>query len=121
MEIGDFAYTGLRGQSAVNNYQSLLTTITTDILTLEILTHTPIITNTTTEITLDSSVEKSEKEIARENKAIEKRIKEQAEKDLKEEAAEKKKEEAEKKKEEAEKKKQEAAEQKQAKKAKKKN
>ena len=120
MEIGDFAYTGLRGQSAVNNYQSLLTTITTDILTLEILTHTPIITNTTTEITLDSSVEKSEKEIARENKAIEKRIKEQAEKDLKEEAAEKKKEEAEKKKEEAEKKKQEAAEQKQAKKAKKK-
>ena len=97
MDIGDFAYTGLRGQSAVNNYQSLLTQITTDIITLEILTHTPIITNTTTEVTLDSDVEKSEKEIAKENKAVEKRIKEAAEKEQKEEAALKKQEEKEKK------------------------
>ena len=97
MDIGDFAYTGLRGQSAVNNYQSLLTQITTDIITLEILTHTPIITNTTTEVTLDSDVEKSEKEIAKENKAVEKRIKEAAEKEQKEETALKMQEEKEKK------------------------
>lgn len=83
LEIGDFAYTGLRGQSAVNNYQNLLMTITTDILHLEILTHTPIITNTTTEVTLDSTVEKSEKQIAKENKEVERRIKEQAEQELK--------------------------------------
>ena len=75
MEIENFAYTGLRGQGAVDTYQTLLTQITTDIVTLEILTHTPIITNTTTEITLDSSYEKSEKQIAKENKALEKRIK----------------------------------------------
>jgi len=87
MEIGDFAYTGLRGQSAVNNYQALLTSITTDILTLEIITRTPIITNTTTEVTLESTAKKSEKQIAKENKAVEKRIKEEAEKEEKEEAA----------------------------------
>lgn len=81
MQIEDYAYTGLRGQGAVNTYQNLLTQITTDIVTLEILTHTPIITNTTTEITLGSTVEKSKKQIAKENKAVEKRIK----KSLKEE------------------------------------
>ncbi len=75
MEIEDYAYTGLRGQSAVNNYQGLLTQITTDIVTLEILSHTPILTNTTTEITLESGIEKSRKEIAKENKAMEKHIK----------------------------------------------
>jgi hypothetical protein len=42
---------------------------------LEILTHTPIWTNSTTEITLDSSINKSEKEMAKQNKAVEKRIK----------------------------------------------
>ena len=46
-----------------------------DIITLEILTHTPIITNSTTEITLDEKSHKTEKDIAKENKAIEKRIK----------------------------------------------
>ena len=79
MEIESYAYTGLRGQTAVNTYQELLTRITTDIVTLEILTHTPILTNTTTEITLESGLEKSPRSIARENKAIEKRIKETAE------------------------------------------
>ena len=79
MEIHDYAYTGLRGQSAVNTYQNLLTTITTDILTLEIITHTPIITNTTTEVTIDATPQKTEKEIAKENKAVQKRIKERAE------------------------------------------
>lgn len=71
------AYAGVKMYEAgqVSGYQSLQTTITTDILTLEILTHTPIITNSTTEITLDTHVSKSEKEIAKESKAVEKRIK----------------------------------------------
>lgn len=74
MSIEDFAYTKQREQDAVFKYQSQQTQITTDIITLEILTHTPIITNTTTDITLDSTEEKSEKEIARENKAMKKKI-----------------------------------------------
>ena len=37
MEIESYAYTGLHGQSAVDTYQALLTQITTDIVTLEIL------------------------------------------------------------------------------------
>lgn len=75
MGIADFAYTKSREDGAVNSYQSLQTSIITDILTLEIITHTPILTNSTTEITLDQAVQKSEKEIAKENKAVEKRIK----------------------------------------------
>ena len=78
MSIEDFAYTKLHEISVVKEYQTLQTKITTDILTLEILTHTPILTNSTTEITLDSNVQKSEKEIARENRAVEKRIKQNA-------------------------------------------
>lgn len=95
MEIEDYAYTGLRGQNAVDRYQALLTQITTDIVTLEILTHTPIITNTTTEITLDSAVQKSEKQIAKENKEVEKRIKKAAEEEEKREKEELKQEEKE--------------------------
>ena len=75
MGIEEFAYTKSREDGAVNSYQTLQTSIITDILTLEIITHTPILTNSTTEITLDKAVEKSEKEIAKENKAVEKRIK----------------------------------------------
>ena len=78
MTIEDFAGTKLHESDLVRQYQTLQTTITTDILTLEILTHTPILTNSTTEITLDSSVHKSEKQIAKENKAVEKRIKKAA-------------------------------------------
>ncbi len=78
MEIEAYAYTGLQGQGAVGAYQSLLSQITTDIVTLEILTHTPIITNTTTDITLDSTIEKTRRQIARENRAVEKRIKKEA-------------------------------------------
>lgn len=78
MEIEAYAYTGQRGQGSVGTYQALLTEITTDIVTLEILTHTPIITNTTTDITLDSTVEKTRRQIARENRAVEKRIKKEA-------------------------------------------
>lgn len=75
LSIQDYAYTKLRESTQVSGYQALQTEITTDILTLEIITHTPIITNSTTEITLDKSVHKSAKEIAKENKAVEKRIK----------------------------------------------
>jgi outer membrane protein TolC len=83
MEIEDFAWTGQREQGSVDRYQALLTEITTDILTLEILTHTPIITNTTTEITLDSEVKKTEKQIAKENRLVEKRIQKAAEEEEK--------------------------------------
>lgn len=75
MNIEDYADTKRFESIMVQNYQQLQTAITTDIVTLEILTHTPIITNSTTEITLDTQVIKSDKEIAKENKAIEKRIK----------------------------------------------
>lgn len=75
MSIGGYAYDKQREIQTVQSYQSLQTSITTDIITLEILTHTPIITNSTTEITLDQKESKSSKEIAKENKAVEKRIK----------------------------------------------
>lgn len=75
LSIQGFADTKSRENAAVASYQGLQTTIITDILTLEILTHTPILTNSTTEITLDDTVQKTEKQIARENKAVEKRIK----------------------------------------------
>ena len=78
MDIEEYAYTKLRESGQVSGYQNLQTEITTDILTLEIITHTPIITNSTTEITLDKSIHKSDKEIAKENKAVEKRIKKAA-------------------------------------------
>ena len=83
MNIEDFAFTKLHEAGEVQSYQSLQTNITTDIITLEILTHTPIITNSTTEITLDATVHKSEKEIAKENKAVEKRIKKSVEEENK--------------------------------------
>jgi hypothetical protein len=83
MEIEEFAHTKLYESGQVSGYQQLQTSITTDILTLEILTHTPIITNSTTEITLDTHVVKSDKEIAKENKAVEKRIKKAVEVDEK--------------------------------------
>jgi hypothetical protein len=75
MDVSGYAYDKLHEISVVQGYQSLQTEITTDIITLEILTHTPIITNSTTEITLDEKTHKSNKEIAKENKSVEKRIK----------------------------------------------
>jgi len=75
LDIQAYAHTKLYESGQVQSYQAMQTEITTDIITLEILTHTPIITNSTTEITLDNHVSKSEKEIAKENKALEKRIK----------------------------------------------
>lgn len=79
MSIREFAETKRYENGAVSSYQSLQTSITTDILTLEILTHTPIITNTTTEVVLDGKVEKSEKELEKERKSIEKQIKKDTE------------------------------------------
>ena len=78
MSIEDFAWTKMHELSVVQSYQTLQTEITTDIITLEILSHTPILTNTTTEITLDSSEKKSEKEIMKENRAIDKKIRKAA-------------------------------------------
>jgi len=79
MTIEAFAETKKWEQSAVSTYQTLQTQITTDIITLEILTHTPILTNTTTDVTLNSGIDKSDKQIRKENKAIEKSIRKNAE------------------------------------------
>ena len=75
LDIAAYADTKRFESGQVSGYQSLQTEITTDIIALEILTHTPIITNATTEITLDKSIHKTPKEQAKENKANEKRIK----------------------------------------------
>ena len=94
MSIEGFAYTKEHELGVVSSYQNMQTTVTTDIITLELLSHTPILTNTTTEITLDSGDHKTEKEIRKENKAVEKQIRKTAEAEEKKyakmEAAEKK-------------------------------
>ena len=98
MDISAYAATKRFESGEVSGYQGMQTSITTDIITLEILTHTPIITNSTTEITLDKSIHKTPKEQAKENKANEKRIKrlekEEKEKEKKLEKAEAKAEKA---------------------------
>ena len=58
MSIEEFAKTKQSEQAAVSSYQDLQTKITTDIIQLEILTHTPIITNSTTDITIDKVEDK---------------------------------------------------------------
>ena len=83
MNIEDFAYTKLHELSVVNQYQALQTQVITDILTLEILTHTPIMTNSTTEITLDEKITKTQRQLEREKKALEKRIKRENEEEQK--------------------------------------
>ena len=94
MSIEDYAWTKMHEMSNVNSYQSMQTEITTDIITLELLSHTPILTNTTTEITLDSGDHKTEKQLKKENKAVEKQIRKTAKAEEKKyakmEAAEKK-------------------------------
>ena len=75
LDIKQYAETKRYESGQVTGYQSLQTEIITDIITLEILTHTPIITNATTEITLDKSINKTAKELEKESKATEKRIK----------------------------------------------
>ena len=83
MSIEDYAWTKMHEMSTVQNYQNLQTSIITDILTLEIISRTPIITNATTEVTLDGTIHKSESQIRRENKALEKRIAKEAKADEK--------------------------------------
>ncbi|MBP5715179.1 MAG: TolC family protein [Prevotella sp.] len=83
MSIEDFAWTKAREDDAVTSYQTMQTQIITDILTLEIITHTPILTNSTTEVTLSDAVQKTEKQIAKENKKVEKRIKKAVEEEEK--------------------------------------
>ena len=101
MSIEAFANTKEYENGAVATYQALQTQITTNILTLEILTHTPIITNTLTDVTLDEKVEKSQKELAKENKEFQKQLKKEMQEDKKKleelEKADKKAEKAEKK------------------------
>lgn len=77
MTIEAFAYTKQHEIGVVQGYQSLQTQITTDIITLEIMTHTPILTNTTTDINLEEE-QLSEKEIKKQNRAVEKKIKKAA-------------------------------------------
>lgn len=77
MSIESFANTKEREVSVVSQYQSLQTTITTDIITLELLSHTPILTNTTTDITLDEE-QLSEKAIRKQNREVAKNIKKAA-------------------------------------------
>jgi len=83
MDIEDYAWTKLHELDVVKQYQLLQTEIMTDILTLEIISRTPIITNATTEVTLDGTIHKSERQIRRENKALEKRIAKEAKADEK--------------------------------------
>ena len=77
MSIEDFASTKRYETGIVSQYQDLQTTITTDIITLELLSHTPILTNTTTDITLDDD-QLSEKEIRKQNREVAKNIKKAA-------------------------------------------
>lgn len=94
MSIEDYAWTKSHEVGSVSSYQSMQTQITTDIITLEILSHTPILTNTTTEITLDSGDGLTEKQIRKQNKKVEKQIRKTAKAEEKKyakmEAAEKK-------------------------------
>ncbi|MCR5644487.1 MAG: TolC family protein [Prevotella sp.] len=83
MTIEDYAWTKMHELGVVQQYQSMQTTVTTSILQLEILSHTPILTNSTTEVTLDQAVHKSEKQLAKENKAVEKRVKKAAKEEQK--------------------------------------
>jgi len=83
MSIEDYAWTKLHELDVVKQYQLLQTEIMTDIITLEIISRTPIITNATTEVTLEGTIHKSESQIRRENKALEKRIAKEAKADEK--------------------------------------
>ena len=87
MSIEGYAGTKLYESGQVSAYQSMQTTIMTDILTLEIISHTPIVTNSTTEITLDTVVKKTDKEVAKEQKENKKRVKKSIEETEKREKA----------------------------------
>jgi hypothetical protein len=95
MDIAGFAQTKEREAGAVAQYQTMQTSITTDIITLEILTHTPIITNSTTDVTLESYKDKDtrdlqKKQVAEEKKELNQRIKDDKKAEQAIEAKEKK-------------------------------
>ena len=77
MTIEVFAHTKMQEAGIVSQYQDMQTSITTDIITLELLSHTPILTNTTTDITLDDD-QLSEKDIRKQNREVAKNIKKAA-------------------------------------------
>lgn len=82
--IRELAETKSWETTAVSQYQNLQTQVITDILTLEIMTHTPIITNSTTEVTLSNYNDKDTRSEQRrvlkeEKKAVKESI--EAEKD----------------------------------------
>lgn len=77
MTIEAFASTKMYEAGIVSQYQDMQTAITTDIITLELLSHTPILTNTTTDITLDDE-QLSEKDIRKQNREVAKNIKKAA-------------------------------------------
>ena len=77
MSIESFAHTKMNEAGIVSQYQDLQTAITTDIITLELLSHTPILTNTTTDVTLDDD-QLSEKDIRKQNREVAKNIKKAA-------------------------------------------
>lgn len=82
--IREFAETKRWESEAVSEYQGLQTQLITDILTLEIMTHTPIITNSTTEVTLTSYNDKDtrnelKRQAKEEKKAIQESIEEEKE------------------------------------------
>jgi len=77
MSIEAFAGTKRYESGIVSQYQDMQTVITTDIITLELLSHTPILTNTTTDITLDDD-QLSEKDIRKQNREVAKNIKKAA-------------------------------------------
>lgn len=81
MSIENYASTKMNEIGLVSRYQGLQTSITTDILTLEIISHTPILTNSTTEITLEDSTQKTSKQLAKEKKSSDRRIKKAIAKD----------------------------------------
>lgn len=83
MSIEDYAWTKMHELDVVKQYQALQTEILTNILTLEIISRTPIITNATTEVTLDGTIHKSESQVRRENRAMERRIAKEAKADEK--------------------------------------
>ncbi len=74
MTIEMFAGTKLHEVEVVSRYQEMQISITTDIITLELLSHTPILTNTTTDVTLDEE-QLSEKDIRKQNRQVAKNIK----------------------------------------------
>ena len=73
MDIAAFAQTKDREAGAVAAYQNMQTQITTDIITLEILTHTPILTNSTTDVTIDSFKDRDTKSLQQKQVKTEKR------------------------------------------------